>query len=215
MNITPTSHPCIFVSHDEQDAHFPGEVESSLNRLRSGPSGNNLLDELRNFESRNKRVTIERDNSDDPGARPCLTEKQQKKYGRDRVNDPSVTNTLITKSRNFLGIKKNGKGTSVTVKWSPNLGFKTDEEGMAQPDHSNPESAFVILGHELIHAKHMMQGTHKGLSGHKYAAGTPAAKEEWRAIGLGKYEGRETSEYSICDEHGITRRSAYPGFNDP
>ncbi|MFC7521788.1 M91 family zinc metallopeptidase [Xanthomonas populi] len=131
MNITPTSHPCIFVSHDEQDAHFPGEVESSLNRLRSGPSGNNLLDELRNFESRNKRLTIERYNGDDPGAQPCLTEKQQKKYGRDRVNDPSVTNTLITKSRNFLGIKKNGKGTSVTVKWSPNLGFKTDEEGMA------------------------------------------------------------------------------------
>ncbi|WP_210762091.1 XopG/HopH/AvrPtoH family type III secretion system effector [Xanthomonas hydrangeae] len=111
------------------------------------------------------------------------------------------------------GAEKN-KGSGVVVTWSAHqTSIELDEDGdPTNKATSSPIDKVSVLGHELVHARHMMAGTWKGSYEDERDPDTPTGQEELRAVGLGRYKysrSGEPSENSIRAEHGLPKRVSY------
>jgi len=116
---------------------------------------------------------------------------------------------------------QNGKGTDVTVSWNPNLhelypgGAVKDKPGST-----------VILGHEMVHASHMADGTaplatmDRGsyVSEERATVGTGGTSyvdQNGNAVAATDHSHDSPTENSIRDDLGIKRRQSYLNPNVP
>ncbi len=73
----------------------------------------------------------------------------------------------------------------------------------------NEDLDFVSLAHEMVHGYRILKGTFTGGQTNRYFPSTPAATEEARAVGIGKYSGESFSENGVRQEHGLPLRAYY------
>ncbi|PPQ28717.1 M91 family zinc metallopeptidase [Rhodopila globiformis] len=92
-------------------------------------------------------------------------------------------------------------GATKVVRWSPLP--RTNES--ADPDQLNGIPPFIILGHELAHALHTLQGTDN------YGAGIrdDVAIEEARTIGLGPWANDNLTENGLREEWNYKPRTTF------
>ncbi|CAD1795274.1 type III secretion system effector protein [Xanthomonas arboricola] len=198
----------------DQD-RFNAEVNVHLDHLNSRPIGNQLLDKLQQLSGKRRhKVTIhEIAPPENPGAEPVLSRHQL-----DAHPELSRFKDIREKAGRSYALKKPGgeknQGSSVVVSWSARqTSLELDDDG--DPTNratSSPIEKVSVLGHELVHARHMMAGTWKGSYEDDRDPDTPTGKEELRAVGLGKYkysQSGEPSENSIRAEHGLPKRVSY------
>lgn len=208
MPIGQTKFPGIYISTETsaQEYSYKNQVESALDKIAAGSSGSALLQDLSAISvCNNRKVTIAKIGAEaPPNTRAVLSAKEVEKY------EPKTftNNRALAKQR-----AKKGKGCNAIIEWSPHSHIELNGNGSPLRLGSNSEESFVVLAHELIHAKHLLAGTSKAYKGgDRYDETSEAGKEEIRAVGIGKYEYRKTmqpSENSIREEHGLPIRKKY------
>ena len=96
-------------------------------------------------------------------------------------------------------------GTSAEIFLNPVDGISVDAEGYPSAI-SNTKTAFVTLGHELLHASRYLKGSANFPVEEVYGF---SYEEEVRAVGLGVYEDKAYSENKLRAEHGLPLRKHY------
>jgi len=208
MPIGQTKYPGIYISTQTsaQEEPYKNQVESALDKIASGNSGSALLQDLSAISIReNRKVTIAEIGSEaPPNTRAVLSAREVEKY-----EPRTFTNNRALANRRA----KKGKGCNALIEWSPQSHIELNGNGSPVRLGPNPDESFVVLAHELIHAQHLLAGTSKAYKGgDRYDETSEAGKEEFRAVGIGKYEYRKTgqpSENSIRAEHGLPIRNKY------
>lgn len=192
-------------AHDQDDYN---KAESALTKLASRPNGRSLIAEIGKLSTNGRAMMISVvDAYTNTTARPKLTTQQAAANG---VPDSefSLENNAIASKLAFKSGMQKGTGTSTNVDFNHKQYVAVDEAGMPFLD-SNKKLSFVSLAHEMVHGYRIMKGTYTGGVGDRYTAGTPAANEEERAVGLGKYKNEAFTENSIRTEHGLPLRNQY------
>lgn len=197
----------------DQD-RFNAEVNVHLDHLNSRPTGNQLLEKLQQLSrKRSHKVTIHEIAPQNPCAEPVLSRHQLDAHPELRkykdIRDKAGSSYALQEP----GAEKN-KGSGVVVTWSAHqTSIELDEDGdPTNKATSSPIDKVSVLGHELVHARHMMAGTWKGSYEDERDPDTPTGQEELRAVGLGRYKysrSGEPSENSIRAEHGLPKRVSY------
>jgi hypothetical protein len=118
--------------------------------------------------------------------------------------DGSKPNISITieAAAGFDGQNGSGwDGATKVVRWSPVPRTDVSED----PDQLNGIPPFIILGHELTHALHTLQGTDS------YGAGIrdDVAIEEARTIGLGPWAKDDLTENGLREEWKYKLRATF------
>jgi len=185
-------------------------ANNALNKIASKPIGNSLLKEISKKGKEEKMLMIQVDKSGLTSAKHALS--GIKYFQLVTAKDPRLSDTkMLLRSlskRKSDGSK--GEGASAIVRFNPNIAVGTDENGNPYPE-LNPESAFIGLSHELIHAYYMMNGDWLGGGDMMdYLNENSAVRhEEDRAVGLGKYANEMFTENKIRAEHGFPSRNSY------
>ncbi len=167
------------------DPAFVNQVRNDLNTLASGPTGQNLLNQL---QGSGQQTNIRQVN---PG------EGNSASYHRPADGRPGPGGA-------------NGPGTAVTVGYDNTRNQIYDG---SQPWHNRPPA--VGLGHELIHALHGQTGTRTpGQMQDPGNPGTAAAPnnvpaEDVATVGLGPFAGNAITENNIRAEQGLPPRPQY------
>ncbi|WP_348521752.1 M91 family zinc metallopeptidase [Chryseobacterium sp. H1D6B] len=145
---------------------------------------------------------------------------------RDLITDEHVVKIRTGKS-NFAEAKNkvnasNGVGTDSDITFDPQgkQDIRVFENSNSDKTKYETASGFVLLGHELIHAKDHFQGTldrtesehsYLDLKGIRLIETFP--KSEFRAVGFPGFVGKDDiSENNIRLEHGLKLRAAYEFF---
>ncbi|RLM27797.1 hypothetical protein BIY29_01555 [Brenneria alni] len=193
--------------------YFENDVVESLNKIKSGSTGQQLLQKIADNSTSEKHVTIsEVRDGQAPVARPRLTLSQMSRLG----NNPTqreFDSMLIRESTGSTCINK--RGTASEILWSKNSVEPNVNSSGVPVRGTNPDNAFTVLAHELIHARHYLAGTSKyggSVTPNASSASTKSGKEELRAVGLGKYKHENTgepTENSIRGEHGLPLKTRY------
>jgi hypothetical protein len=199
----------IDISYDDRhQPDFPNKVERALTLIKSGSSGNQLIDDLKAPATKGKRVTI-RAAASNTSARPVLTTAQAHRFQIpddefDRRNNEKATELAQKRSL------RKGEGSAATIDWNTDQGLQL-REGVPI-GVGDPNKAWLALAHEMIHARRITSGTYTGGTSDRYDPSSPAGKEELRAVGL---DGKTPSENSIRAEHGEPLRKAYAAQAQP
>ncbi|MCC4617999.1 type III secretion system effector protein [Xanthomonas campestris pv. asclepiadis] len=209
-----TNYPGIYSSSQasSQEDQFKNEFEPALGKIAEGPSGNYLLQELGSFNARKSLSVIVKEigPTEQPNTRAILSAAQISEYQESTGNNISTLEQSVSIAKKYA---KKGKGCNALIEWSPHSHIELNGNGSPIRLGSNPDEAFLVLSHELVHAKHILGGTSKAYGGgDRYNGKSEAGKEELRAVGLGKYEYSKTnqpSENSIRQEHGLPIRKKY------
>ena len=200
--------------HTRSNEDFARCANTHLDAINSGTTGNQLLRQISELARRSDhKLTICK--SDHPTTEPVLSRSQRERH-------PNLTSysTIRETAGRAYALKKSwraNEGCSAIICWSSRVS-KTilDSDGDAIGHEQSTTDMVSTLGHELVHAKHMMAGTWKGSYEDPLDSSTNAGKEELRAVGLGKYKYRkshEPSENSIRAEHGLPKRRSYSWEN--
>ncbi|MFA0923255.1 XopG/HopH/AvrPtoH family type III secretion system effector [Xanthomonas fragariae] len=208
MPINQTKFPGIYISTQTsaQEEPYKNQVESALEKIAAGSSGNDLLQGLSSISARkNRKVTIAQIGAEEqPNTRAVLSAREVEEY---------KPRTFADNKTLAMELARKGSGCNAIIEWSPQSHIELNANGSPVRLGSNSEDSFVVLAHELIHAQHLLAGTSKAHNGgNRYNEKSEAGKEELRAVGVGKYEYRKTkqpSENSIRQEHGLPIRKKY------
>lgn len=206
MKIQSSVTPSIFIEAHERKSI--GQAETALQKLASKPRGNSLLAHIERLSTNGRSLRINVTGAHlDSTARPALSVMQAVALGiPDNDLDPE-NNAKATELASWVDGRR-GVGTSAVIDWNPSQYPEVDAAG--KPRVSDNEGlAFISLAHELVHGYRMMKGKYAGGSSDRYSEGTPAALEEDRAVGLGKYAGKQLSENGVRQEHGLPLRTQY------
>ncbi|HEX2094086.1 MAG TPA: M91 family zinc metallopeptidase [Longimicrobiaceae bacterium] len=138
-----------------------------------------------------------------------FTDETRPDYMPMRDPDPAVASANSTGAASLRPDNTPGPGTGSTVRLRTGL---KDSEQMNQDAQGNyiPAPAFVVYGHELVHALHYKRGT-------KRSDGIPRGskladyhnQEEYQTIETSGHEG--ISENLLRREHGLSRRKFHTG----
>ncbi|MGY2180996.1 XopG/HopH/AvrPtoH family type III secretion system effector [Pseudomonas agarici] len=184
------------------------KAETALQRLASKPNGACLLDEIKRFSKNGRSLRINVvDATINTSVRAALTTKQAKAHNLpvDDLNPRSYSKAVaLANKKGFL----KGEGTSAIIDWNPAQYPDIANDGRPRLVE-NEELAFVSLAHEIVHGYRIMKGTFTGGQTNRYSPGTPAAAEEARAVGIGKYSGESLSENGVRQEHNLPLRAYY------
>jgi hypothetical protein len=198
--------------HVSIEAHNPAGVqkaETALQRIASRPNGSNLLAEIARYSTHGRSLRINVTSAEiSSAARAALTTRQALARGIPDSDLNKENNRTASSLARKTGWRK-AEGSSAVVDWNPSEYPDIDAHG--RPRLVNDEDhAFVSLAHELVHGYRMMKGTYTGGDGSdRYQSGTPAAIEEERAVGIGRYAGKPLSENGIRREHDLPLRAQY------
>ncbi|APP79814.1 MULTISPECIES: XopG/HopH/AvrPtoH family type III secretion system effector [Xanthomonas] len=209
-----TNYPGIYSSSQtsSQENQFKGQVESALGKIAEGGSGNSLLQGLKAFNARENRNVIIKEipPTDQPNTFAILSARQVEEH---RDSDGRRASTLKKSAKIAKKLAKEGVGCNAMVEWNPHSHIELNGNGSPVRIGSNADEAFVVLAHELVHARHLLAGTSTAYDGgDRYDERSEAGKEELRAVGIGEYDSRTTgepSENSIRQEHGLPIRKKY------
>ncbi|WP_456360005.1 XopG/HopH/AvrPtoH family type III secretion system effector [Xanthomonas arboricola] len=172
----------------EQD-RFNAEVNVHLDHLDSKKTGNELLNKLQGLSrKRGHKITIhEIARNEKPGAEPVLSGHQLEAHPDLKTFPQKREEAGRSYALKKRGAEKN-EGSSVVVTWSAHhTSIELDEDGDPTGKVTSTNNDKVsALGHELVHARHMMAGTWKGSYEDERNPDTPTGKEELRAVGLGE-----------------------------
>jgi hypothetical protein len=89
------------------------------------------------------------------------------------------------------------------LRWNPIAQPATSED----EDQLNGIPTFIILGHELVHALHSLQGSTK----YTGKSSDDKAIEECRTIGLGPWKNDALTENGLRSEWGLEARTTFSG----
>lgn len=200
--------PHIVIRHDQESDYL--DAESALSKIKEGPQGRKLLDEIKKYSTDGRSCLIQPSRINFNYSYPVLTQPQKEKLFPEQAFFHELqhidTSTKLSNKRSF---GRKGEGTSATIEWNPTYAVRVLHEGMhfAISDES---AGFTNLAGELIHAYRMMKGTYLV---HNEWTDPKLEKrliyEESRAIGLGKHAKRAFTENGIRKEHGIEPREKY------
>lgn len=163
------------------------KVKRQLDTLKGTKSGGEILNALNKQGREGKGVTIvQADSLDDTS---CIPKDRTKAYP-EKSNFESATGRIK--------ITKAGVGTSSTVRFDPDIPYPfSDGSGNLKPE--------VVIGHELLHAKHNGEG--RNLRNHLDPTDPrPGGSnhEEAQTIGRGAYKNDYPTENTLRKEMGIT-----------
>jgi len=184
-------------------------TDSALAKIKSLPSGQNLLNTINYVTTEDKKMMIAV--HDDQITATCgyLSKSQIVGYG---VNPEIRSEEHQTAVKLLSTMSKNGQGNEgvpVVVTYSPRRNIDIDYEGYPV-EGSNPSEAYVGLAHELVHGMHMMNGTsYSSQLDDVWHQGTGQRKEEERAVGIGQFTREPFSENSIRREARLPIRASY------
>lgn len=179
------------------------QVDNALAKLAGKANGRSLLQALVDNANHDKGRTLDvKLTTASSFTAAFLTEDQLSKYKIDKDD-------IISSNKKAVDLlHKKKEGTSATVSWNPEQSLKLDEEGRPTLIGS-AEKSYLVLAHELVHAYQILKGTYTGGFGDRNDQSTPAGKEEFRAVGLGKYKDEEKSENGVRKEQGEPIRKHY------
>ncbi|QUP52452.1 type III secretion system effector protein [Ralstonia syzygii] len=216
--IIQTQHPGIYVSTASDDQRkadrYAGKVNDALGKISSRRTGNELLSGISSLSTtRQRKLTIrEVDSDDESSTEPVLTRPQIAAYRPEDFDQNQSIAARLANGATFEG----EAGCSAIVSWNPKKSIELSRNGSPKRVRKDPKESFVVLAHEMIHARHIMAGTSRGGSGDRYDETSEAGQEELRAVGLGAYAHANTdepTENSIRAEHGLRARSKYKPRN--
>jgi len=185
-------------------------VESCLQKINSGRNGHELIKRLRQLSVNGKYVHILTHDKDN--AISCkITTEQSARFGvPDDYRDPRHHPLVLQMTR----VKPNGQqseGGVAIVKLNQNQSLFIDTDGQGVAVSPAPGLNFLSLGHELVHAYHMLNGTYQGgyPTEEVYTPNSHMRVEEDRATGAGIFAGSVLSENGIRFDHGLPLRATY------
>ncbi|ROR25112.1 NleD-like pathogen effector protein (putative zinc metallopeptidase) [Comamonas sp. BIGb0124] len=189
--------------HNKARPAFFQEVEAMLGQIQSRPAGTLLLQSIRKYQGNGNSVYVSFTSKDSEAA-PCLNDTQLEMYGlTDESSDyESQALARIISTRQGGG---RGVGTSAEIFLNPVDGISVDADGYPSAI-SNTKTAFVTLGHELLHASRYLKGSANFPTEEVYGF---SYEEEMRAVGLGVWEDKAYSENKLRAEHGLPLRKHY------
>lgn len=145
-------------------------------------------------------------------ARAALLQLASGPKGRGRLIIDGVSSALgsrghaitIEPAEDFDGQAGSGwSEDALLVRWNPEPMPVSGEDF----DQLDGIPAFIILGHELIHAMHSLTGMVTRTKNWSH----DKAIEEARTIGLGPWEGEPLTENGLRDEWGLLQRTTFCG----
>ena len=178
---------------------YRDKVRARLDELRQQPSGQQLIDALDEQGRNGKGVDIYNyESSTDPiNATATPTGTWQDAY-------PTATHTDPTSGR--IIVDTPGAGTSTDVHFNPDTVFP-------YADGSGNAPSSVVLGHELIHARHNGDGTNLVNFPDASDPGGMSNHEEAQTIGRGAYTGDPLTENTIRNDMGLNKpRNSHYGL---
>ncbi|CDG85992.1 XopG/HopH/AvrPtoH family type III secretion system effector [Janthinobacterium agaricidamnosum] len=202
--------PYIHIEARTEDQYRAAEY--AIEKIASKKNGASLLDEIQKLSTNGKalKVVVVSVNS---AARPVLTEKQAEAHQVSKNEFHAAHNAKAIQLASKQSLGRKGEGTSASIDWNPRQSVKIDASG--RPKLIDDTSlSFASLAHELVHGYRMMKGTFTGGTSDRYDPSTPAAEEEDRAVGTGKFSKEPLSENGIRSEHGLPLRQFYRAAPD-
>lgn len=177
-------------------------AEQALQRIKSRPNGNALLDEIASHSTNGKQLKI--------FVAPHGGRMANVTRAVDDINNPGQDNAQAVKNAS-KGLFGKGKGASAEIDFNPSTSLRLDHEGNPTGIENSSDRAYLSLAHELVHAYRILKGTYTG-SGDQmgFDPNSNKGKEELRAVGLGKWQGEGLSENGIRAEQGELLRNSYP-----
>lgn len=214
--LLPTRYPGVYVSpmseNPEHGNAYKESANQALDKINSGRTGHQLLDDLAHLAKKGRRVTlVEVNASQTPGAAAVLTSPQREKYPSFDYQTNEYQAEKLSKPKKFLKVfNKKSEGASAEVYWNPiHTSINLTENGSPDGYSDDARDGVSVLGHEMIHAKNILKGTYLY---EQSSTSSYAVDEEHRAVGIGKYKYSKTgepSENSIRAEHNLPLRKRY------
>lgn len=209
MKVSSSGHVAIDVMHEDGEDEFGRLVGRTLEEIGSRPSGGRLLEDLAAVSRRSgKRVLIQKSDSYSRTL-PVLDPIQDEKLKPKTISENVALASQF--ARKYGGVR--GEGANAVVMWNPLDKVDVDENGVATFRPGTGGEPFA-LGHELIHAKRFMKGNAEIPEGDRQDPSSPRGREEARAIGLGEFSDRATSENALREEHGLRLRTSHASFEN-
>jgi len=182
------------------------KTENALQKIKNTPTGNALLNEIRENTTNGREVQIHVHDSFTNSTIPMLTDSQLRRLNIDGNNYGQNVMTALSLSRKRTN-SQNGEGVKGIVDFNPKQAVHVDSNGVSQRIHDE-ELSYMSLGHELIHALHFMRGNHIGDS-RPDVNGNINYQEELRVVGLGQYANNDITENKMRRESGLPQRLQY------
>jgi len=197
----------IVVAEETEQPFFTAIVKEALNRLNQLTTGRLLLEALsatspaddRGYQVLIHRVSISYKMALD--APPRASGGSGRSFAKPGLQRLGVGSDAAS---------QRGAGASAIVGWCQNQVVYTPKVGEHKGKQQFLPSA-LTLGHELIHALHVLKGKSKSGSGSIFLVdGVKTNEEEAYTVGLGAYANKKFTENKLRAELGIPRRESYP-----
>jgi len=191
----------IELQYDHEIEHY--KMESALGKIYEKPVGKSLIDKITKLAGEDKQVKIKV-----AFHMPCMTygelnAAQREKYDH-RADAPYIDNiTFAERISRKQGFLKKGEGVASRIAWNPKRSSGSD----TTPDE-NETNSFIGLAHELIHSYLFLNGTTHANHFLPYNE-SEIKKNEYKTIGLGRYQFEKITENKIRKEHNIPKRKKY------
>ncbi len=143
--------------------------------------------------------------------RAALLALRSGKQGNGKTLVDGIASLLLTTNRKitiepakeFGGQEGSGWDGASLLRWCPDEMPNTGDDW----DQLNGIPAFIILGHELIHAMHTLRKDNRYGKGYS----NDIAIEEARTIGLGPWKDSALTENGLRQEWGLKPRTTFQG----
>jgi len=184
------------------------DIESALQKIKSGRNGHHILSEVARVTTHEKNVLIRSSKTQPSETGGELTDLQENRF---RLNMDSEDADYMKK---LIEVASNGEGVRSVITYNPTVSVLIDRHQNSWVA-KNGEQAFISLAHELVHSFYLLTGTSKatGLSS-VYDIEKSQLDEENRATGTGNYFGSTFSENGVRQDHGLPLRASYFTKND-
>ena len=185
-------------------------VQQDLDALRATESGKKLLDAIAKVADGRISILALTEGPTDNAMAYWAGFGSEEPGQLERISKQVLPSEAIVDENGRVEVTKPGSGlpaSEVRVLYNPDTAARPDAMG----DDGMPcISSHVILGHELIHAYHMMTG--KLLQGpYDITEGTDDY-EEAHTIGVGPFAGDELTENALRRETGLAQRTKHEGL---
>lgn len=198
----------VYVDSDSSDS-FKLNTDQALNRLSKIPTGRATIRQIDSLHTMypEKRVVITP--SQKPNSATVATWHAPKSI------QPNFTyrETVVARPTGdpFMPWVAGRGADSAVIIFNDQQGHDYSRD----PHRGKPDSAysFVTLGHELIHASHVLHGNQYNvpLGNPACDSDNPAAEEELRTTGVGPWRDEPLSENAMRRELGLPERASYCG----
>lgn len=200
-----TAYAGIFCATDPAQPMFPTIVNDALKQLASLKTGKTLLEAIAAANpavDRGFKVLIHRV---DVAFKMVITETKKIGYEMKQQGGRPYASGVCDANGVRVTAEADGRGASAVVGFCPNIVRVTDH----QRGNQIWVPAAITLGHELIHALHVLQGTSK--SGRSMTIGGKSVSiEEAQTVGLGPYATEAITENGLRADLKIPERLGYP-----